>query len=323
MTDCLISVVIPTFNRAHFIGQAISSVAQQTYRPIEVLVVDDGSDDGTESVVATLRDSNRFPNVSLKYFRQDRKGGNAARNLGIQHAAGEWIAFLDSDDQWQAEKLEKQIRLVQSQPQFRAVYCGLQSLNLETGETRLVHNDYRSGNLLSDLLVRDVTAPTSAYMVHRDVFAQVGGFDCELEARQDWEMWIRIATKFQIGAVPEPLTIYCEHNGPRTNSDPLREIRAYQRIRSKYHPHLSAESRRVQHAAEASFYKRMGRVYLRNDLGRFKALRYYLRAVWLQPSDFDHWAALGGWFLPGSLRRGLSSVIGKYLSRFGMVIRSH
>lgn len=353
--NALISIVIPTYNRADLITDALDSVCAQTYRPIELLIVDDGSTDETEAVVnewvegrgtrdlgrglrvegrgskvegqlAALdtRHSTLVSQLSIRYIHQDNLGGNPARNHGIREAKGNYIAFLDSDDAWLPEKLEKQMKKFED-PQVVAVYCGVRHMDFESGRI-LEPSDrlYPEGNLLEQLLVRDVTVQTSAYVVRKSVFDQVGPFDTELQARQDWDMWIRVATAGKIACVPEPLVNFREHAGVRTASNPMKEINGYRAIRKKYAHLLSKASLSCRLQARSAYLKRMGRVHHKHpELNSTKAPLYALSALLTWPFDFDAWAALAGMFLPKGFRQSLHRSWNTVFGRTRLAIRSH
>jgi glycosyltransferase involved in cell wall biosynthesis len=323
----LVSVVIPTFNREHLIVDALDSVLAQGYRPLQLVVVDDGSEDNTESVVLKWAEENAGSlqsGFSLHYVKQQNQGGNVARNRGIRESRGEYIAFLDSDDCWDAMKLEKQCQLFGKGSDVAAVYCGVRHMDAATGKvTEAPPRDYPRGDLLDEMLVHDVTAPTSTYIVRRDVFSKVGAFDETLQARQDWDMWIRVSAHGDIEALPEALVQFRSHDGPRTASNPMREIRAYESIIEKYASLRAQRPARVRRLSKAAFHRRLGRVHFHNGLGRWQALKHYLAAIFYGPLVFDSYAALLGWFIPGSLRRGLHRVWNGALGSTRLAIRSH
>jgi glycosyltransferase involved in cell wall biosynthesis len=321
----LISVVVPTYNRAHLITDALESIRLQDYRPIEIIVVDDGSTDSTSLVITQWFNScTGQPDLSLQYIEQANQGGNVARNAGITAANGDFVAFLDSDDQWHASKLTKQCQLFSYDDRVGAVYCGVQHIALETGlVTESSVRVYPRGFLLDEMLVHDVTAPTSTYVVRKMVFEKVGVFDESLQARQDWDMWIRVAAEFQIDAVPEPLVDYREHSGPRTASNPQREVGAYKTIMAKYSSLRSRRSLAVRQAAKSAFFRRMGRVHFHQKIGVFKALVFYMRAIVAWPFAFDNYAAFAGWFLPASQRSAIHRAWNRVFGDTILAIRSH
>jgi len=316
-----VSVVIPTFNRAHLVQDAVRSAAGQTAAPMEIVVVDDGSTDNTEAVLDGM--ASRLP-VPLVYVRQENAGGNVARNRGVKAAQGAYVAFLDSDDVWHPEKLEKQLAALGTLPGAGAVYCGLREVEVETG--RVLSDPkraYPAGDLFARLLVSDVTAPTSTYLVKRSIMEAAGYFDETLEARQDWDMWIRVARQAPIAVVPEALVDFRHHAGPRTVSDPERELRAYRRIMDKYAGWRAEAGARVTRKARAAYHRRVGRVAFHFQESRGRAVKNYLRAMGADPFAADTYAALLGCVLPRGLRRHLHRVWNGVFGRTALAIRSH
>lgn len=320
----LVSVIVPTYNRAHLITDALDSVYLQTHRPIQLIVVDDGSIDDTKDVVAAWRQKHTDNQFEFNYLMQDNQGGNTARNTGIRAAEGDYIGFLDSDDCWHSSKVTKQIETIEANQEYGAVYCGVQHVDATTGKLlEPTNRKYPEGFILDQLLVQDITAPTSSYLIRKEVFDNVGVFDTGLAARQDWDMWIRIASQYKIGVVAQPLVDFREHPGPRTATNPQREIDAYIYILDKYASIRKTRPLAVRLAAKASFYRRMGRIHFHHKSLRIKPLVYYMMAIAIWPFDFDSYSALGGWFLPRQLRTKLHQ---QWNKRFGdsiLSIRSH
>ncbi len=318
-----VSVVIPTYNRAHLITDALDSVAAQSRTVDEIILVDDGSTDDTEGVVKSWGEK-AGQGIPIIYIRQENAGGNVARNRGIEEAKGDVIAFLDSDDVWAVEKLEKQIAVLKSDPAFGAVYCGVREVVIgSTAQPEVPVRSYPHGDLLDALLVSDVTAPTSCYVVRREVFETAGRFDTSLQARQDWDMWIRIAKNFRIGTIPEALTDLRSHDGPRTISDPTRELNAYKTILTKYAPLRATKSFRIRQAALASYYRRAGRVHYHHMDAPVQAIGYHMRSILTWPLEPDSYAALLGIFLPAGLRKRLHIGWNRIFGRTFLSIKSH
>lgn len=317
-----VSVVIPTYNRAHVLKDAIDSVAGQTCPPFELIVVDDGSTDETAVVLDQLA-SQDWP-FEFRYVQQPNAGGNVARNRGVLEARGEAVAFLDSDDLWWPDKLERQVGLLAQSEKTVAVYCGLREVDLETGAVlRTPSRAYPSGDLSTALLISDVTSPTSTYLVRRAALIEAGLFDETLAARQDWDMWIRVAQCGWIEAVPAPLVDLRHHSGPRTVSDPDRELRAYARILDKYAPLRAAAGGSVRRRALAAYHRRSGRVALRYKGMRGSALTHYFKAIGLEPACADGYAALLGAFLPANARQAIRPAWNAVFGRTPLAIRSH
>ncbi|MCB4458428.1 glycosyltransferase family 2 protein [Leisingera sp. McT4-56] len=319
--DPTVSVVIPTHNREHLICDALDSVQAQSFRDLEIIVVDDGSTDGTRQRVAQWSEASE---LAVRYAGQPQSGGNAARNKGIGKARGRYVAFLDSDDLWHPDKLRKQVELLEARPGYGAAYTGLRETDAESGAViSEPRHAYPEGDLLNDLLVSDVTAPTSAWIARRALFQKAGGFDQGLMARQDWDMWIRLAQCAKIGCVPEALVDLRHHSGPRTVSDPARELAAYRRILEKYAPLRRQRGLRVRLAALSSYHRRAGRVHLHYLNRRGRAIGHYLMALALWPLAADTWAALLGAFLPATLRRQLRTRWNAIFGGTALAIRSH
>jgi glycosyltransferase involved in cell wall biosynthesis len=323
LIDNLISVVIPTYNRQAMIIDALESVRKQSYRPIEVIIVDDGSTDKTADKVNIWLKNNSTQQFTGTLIQQENSGGNVARNRGINESNGIHIAFLDSDDLWLPNKLSKQIHKF-TDDTVGAVYCGMKEVGLGLREEVInPKRSYPQGWLQDKLLVKDVTAPTSTYMIKKEVFQKVGCFDEQLQARQDWDMWIRIAGGYRIQCVPEVLVEYRVHSGVRTATNPDKELMSYNTIRKKYEEILKSQSIFTRLMARASFKKRVGRVNLHYKAKRRLALKLYLHSLLLWPFDFDSWAALLGFFMPKNLRQTTHRLWNGLFGKTSLAIRSH
>ncbi len=318
-----VTIVVPTFERGHLIVDALESIREQTIRPLEIIVVDDGSTDDTQNVVAAWY-AKKGTDIDLHLIRQSNLGGNAARNAGIRAARAPLVAFLDSDDEWHPEKLQKQLEVFARNADFGAVYCGVVETDLERRPVvSPSRRRYPEGQILDKLLISDVTAPTSAFVVRRDVFDRVGLFDIDLEARQDWDMWIRTSSVVDMGAVPEALVNLRHHDGPRTQSDPEREIRAYRAIRRKSSHLLKRQSVFVRAAALSSYYRRIGRVnaWLLDRPGY--AFLCYIYAICIYPFEPNNYAALVGLLIPKNLRKRIRTHWNRHFGATPFSIRSH
>lgn len=195
-----VSVIIPTFNRESFLPSAIDSVLSQTFQDLELIVVDDGSVDGTQALIQEISDS-RF-----KSFQQANKGVSAARNLGIGHASGRWIAFLDSDDRWMPQKLQEQLRALGSRPEFRAVYTD--EIWIRRGRRVNPKKRHRkfSGWIYQHCLPLCIISPSSI-LLERDLLTEIGLFESDYPVCEDYEMWLRLSAEHPILFLPEPLIV--------------------------------------------------------------------------------------------------------------------
>ena len=199
----LVSAIITTHNRKDLVIGAIKSVMDQTYPNIETIVVDDGSTDGTEKYIEeTLKDA------SIRYFyNADMPGGNHARNIGIKHSKGEYLAFLDDDDEWMPSKIEKQVRYYLDNPESAFVGCA-----------RIDEYDFRERYCqnpqlipegdLSKTIFNTFLFTSSCMMVRKDKLLKAGFFDESLEFWQDYELQIRLCQIGKVGMIRENLTLY-------------------------------------------------------------------------------------------------------------------
>lgn len=198
-----ISVIIPVFERRDLIARALASVAAQSLPASEIIVVDDGSSDGTADAVRR-----NFPRVKL--IRQPHRGVSAARNCGIKRAAGDWIALLDSDDEWRADKLQAQAAELARQPAMR--FCHSDEIWIRGG--RRVNPKARhakfGGWIFDKCLPLCCISPSSA-LIHRSVFERVGGFDESLPVCEDYDLWLRITCRYPVLLAARRLVV--KHGG--------------------------------------------------------------------------------------------------------------
>jgi glycosyltransferase involved in cell wall biosynthesis len=202
-----VSVIVPTYRRARFLSQAIASVVTQSYTDFEVIIVDDASNDDTENVVS------RFSDPRIRYIKHEtNKGGAAARNTGIKNAIGDFIAFLDDDDEWLPEKLRRQVEvLCSSSRKCGCVYTGCVKVERESGRILQQKIPTQSGDISDSLLRKNCICSTSSVLLRRECLDKVGLFDEKLPSYQDYDMWIRISKHFDFENIPEPLFIYYLH----------------------------------------------------------------------------------------------------------------
>ncbi len=200
MTNDSVSIIIPTYNRAHVLGRAIRSVFDQRYPHWELLVVDDGSTDATVSLVEGLDD----PRV--RYLPIEHSGVSAARNEGIRQARHSWVTFLDSDDCWLPKKLERELAELHRCPDYRVVYTN--EVWIRRGVRANQKNRHRkfSGWVFAKCLPLCIISPSSV-LLHRDVLVQCGTFDESLPVCEDYDLWLRIAARFPVLFVDEPLIV--------------------------------------------------------------------------------------------------------------------
>ena len=203
-----VSVVIPTYNYAHFLPRAVESVLTQTLPASEVIVVNDGSTDNTPDVLARYGDR-------IRVIHKRNEGLPAARNTGAMLASGDLIAFLDSDDAWLPRKLELQVRRFGSEPDLGLVHCGVRDVDSK-GVPLREHLDGLEGWVALELLLfrrAVILGGGSAAVVRRSAFLEVGGFDTRFRHSEDWDFYYRVASVYKVGFVPEILVHYRLHGG--------------------------------------------------------------------------------------------------------------
>jgi glycosyltransferase involved in cell wall biosynthesis len=217
-----VDVVIPVYNGERFITDALASVVSQTHAPQKIIVVNDGSTDGTGRVVDS------FPStIPIQHVKKANGGLSSARNAGILNSDSHYVAFLDADDLWEPSKIEQQIALFSRSPyrDLGAVYCGTRKV--DACGTLMGRPDARSfetgirGQILDHLIHSNcITGSASSVMIRRDCFATIGLFDESLPTCEDWDLWLRLALHFQFDFVDEPLVRIREHGANMsTNTD--------------------------------------------------------------------------------------------------------
>jgi GT2 family glycosyltransferase len=194
-----ISVVIPTHNRAHTLVRAIQSVVSQTLKPAEIIVVDDGSTDNTREIIAA-----HFPDVLYCY--QNNQGVSAARNKGIELARGEWIAFLDSDDEWLVEKLQCQKDSWSLESSYRVVHSDEIWVRDGVRVNKPRRYQTRQGRIYQYCLPLCAISPSSV-IIEKKLLLEVGCFDETLAVCEDYDLWLKICASYPVLAVSKPLLI--------------------------------------------------------------------------------------------------------------------
>jgi len=206
-----VSIILPTYNRTQLLSQAIESVLDQTYRDFELIVVDDGSEKDTEPVVDTFDEWG-----NIRYIRhKTNKGASAARNTGIEAATGEYIAFIDDDDEWLPTKLEKQVELMDnSSTGVGLIYCWMDYYEYPDKKIREVHPTL-SGDIFEEMLDRQRIGNSSTLLVRAEIVENVGLFDTSLPRGNDGDFIRRITKKYKVDYVPEALVKYYTEHGAR------------------------------------------------------------------------------------------------------------
>jgi len=270
-----ISVVIPTYNRAALLKEALESVFAQTYTDYEVIIIDDGSTDSTEEVISALLTEH----PQLRYIKQANVGVSAARNHGIFEARGEWIAFLDSDDLWFPDKLEKQMAFLAEHPSAGAVCCPFyqyqdgQAKKDEDGNVLCRPWALRTTSVLSfELFATEEWVITPSVLVQKAVLHRAGLFECVLKVDEDYALWTKIARYTEFWFFNEVLG-YCRHHETNVTNDD--EVVDFYNLLSKRLQMVLWSSE--PHIAEL-YKKRIGKYYC-NRAATYRAKQDYKRVA--------------------------------------------
>ena len=284
----LVSVITPTFNRADFVGECIESVLGQTYPNLEHLLVDDGSTDNTQEIVERY-----LPDQRLRFARQANSGQATARNMGLGMARGEYICFLDSDNVWKLDKIERQLKLMQQHPAVDVIY-GNQEVIDEDGNILPMPEHKRmkrySGRITDKLLLDNFVSFNTA-MIRRRCFDKVKGFDQSVRAGDDYDLWLRFSAHFEFLHVPEIFGQYRVMKN-QISTDKERRFNSNKAMLERFiaaHPELVDEAQ--QRFVWSRFHVRRGRT--RASAGRkADAFNDYLTALRLKPFSAAPWRAL-------------------------------
>jgi glycosyltransferase involved in cell wall biosynthesis len=283
-----VSVIIPTYNRAFMLKEAIQSVLDQTYSDYEVIVVDDGSTDNTREVVNALSDKR------VRYVFQENRERSAARNHALSLARGRYIAFLDSDDLFLPTKLEKQVAALEKEQKFGMVYSS--AICTDKQGKRIAPFMYKA--TASGWIYRKVafyvpiTILPTLVMIRTEVLSQVGGFDEKMTRFEDIDMWRRVARRYPILAMQEPLSIFRTHSDNElANQNPDKILRALAYYVNKAFNEDKDESRIFLRRAAA-------RLYLRYGLAIFLSPEWHDSARTFIVHSIKYWPLqIGAYFL--------------------------
>lgn len=271
----MITGIITTYSREiELVERAIKSMLQQSYPVDEIIVVDD-NETGNPLSLDVKKMCAKYPKV--KYIKQNgNQGACAARNLGIANASGEYIGFLDDDDYWMPEKIEKQMnQFLNADSHVGLVYCSGIVKNEETGEEEDYYNIASPCNVtFENQLHEDYIGSTSNPLIKKECFDKVGGFWEILPARQDYEMWIRIAKEFMILGVHDKLFVHTIHGGEQITKNVRKSYTGYKNIYIRYKNDIK------QHPKDRIHFLNW---IIRNRSGiTIEVLMYGLERQWLQ-----------------------------------------
>lgn len=279
-----VSVVIPAYRAARTIVRAVESALNQTAPPTEIIVVDDGSPDGAELARALLPYGAR-----ITLLHKPNGGASSARNFGVTHARGEWIAFLDADDYWELEKLERQLAVLSAHPTVAVIGC--RWYEEEPGRTRCpssIGTMRYCGQVLQlhgrEAFSAAMTIWTGSLLVRRASLGQEP-FVTGLEPAEDRDLWVRLLATHSAYILPDFLATYVQEPGGISRTDPARDYGNMLRVVRIHADLLGPQGQKEE---EANVYCRWASVYLAQRQPR-KALPRALRRLWLQPSSTQAW----------------------------------
>jgi glycosyltransferase involved in cell wall biosynthesis len=275
-----VSVIVPTYNSAHFLTEALDSILDQTWDDFEIIVIDDGSTDETGDVVGSYGDQ-------VRYFYKPNGGPSSARNMGIERARGGYVAFLDSDDLWDPDKLRIQIDFMQKHPDLGLVCTDSVRMGSRERRQRKLRGDH-IGNLFSTLYSNSFVR-TSTVLMTRGCFGEIGCFDEQYRSAEDYDVWLRVARKYPIAYLDQPLATYRKHEHNVSRDKLTLRQNAARVLEAHYDP--NEISSRAYRTRMSDLHLYFGRAYLRvGDLGM--ARKSFYRSLTLTPFRFRsirHW----------------------------------
>jgi len=289
MDSPTISVVVTCYNYGNYLEGCLDSILKQSFTDFEVIVVNDGSTDNTDEVIE------KFKNFGIvKYIKQSNFGQARAKNVGIQNSSGKFIAFLDADDAWEQDKLEKQIPLF-SKENVGVVYSLVRYVN-EQGQT--LNNvksvgkylKPRSGNVTKNLFL-DNFVPFSSSIIRRSCFEKCDTFNESLKMGIDWDLWLRVSTLYEFSFVNEPLLIYrVGHAGQMSKNIEVRQqcsdlimsdfLRSYRHLLSIW----------IIRQAYSFTYCNRGEYY--NKIDKKKSIKYFFKSIFQNPINIQAYKGL-------------------------------
>ncbi len=286
MKKGLVSVIIPNYNYAHYLREAIDSVLAQTYGEIEIIVVDDGSKDDSRAILESYGEQ-------IQAIFQSNQGVAAARNKGAAASDGEYIAFLDADDSWLPTKVEKQVAKFAENSNFGLVHVGVDEVDPE-GHSLVHRLEGAEGAVSATLLMlgrEGVLGGGSGAMIRRTVFEEIGGFDERLSTSADWDLFYRVSERYAVGFVPELLIKYRVHGSNMHTNVAVFEhdmSLAFEKAFASPSPEIAA----IERKAYGGLYQILAGSYFRaGKYGAFAANS--LKSLTHEPRNIRHFLPFG------------------------------
>jgi glycosyltransferase involved in cell wall biosynthesis len=285
----LVSVVVATYNMAGFLALAIRSALAQTYRNIEVLIIDDGSTDATAEVVAPF-----LADARVRYQTQANGGQAVAKNRGIRESTGEYVAFLDADDLWAPDKLEAQIPLFAASRVVGIVYSAFAYIDEKGNQLPHVPDELHRGRVSGPLLISNFVG-FSASVVKRECFERLGSFKESLGMGIDYDLWLRFSTQYEFDYIDRPLLYYRGWPGQMSKNWKTRYLSGIEIMKNFLREFPDAVDKRTANEAWAHTYAGFG--YCMRGSRRREALSLYLRALRFKPDYLPAWRGIAATLL--------------------------
>lgn len=286
----LVSVIIATYNRANYLPLAIESVLNQTYKNLELHIIDDGSTDNTTQVVSQYLSDSR-----LNYYKQTNAGQGAATNRGIRLSKGEYMAFLDADDLWILQKLELQVNAIQSKKDVGVLYSPCFVINGDGNIISRSRDPVHQGVVTGPLLIENFV-PFGTVLVKRECFDELGLFR-EIVTGLDYDLWLRFSTRYRFGYISTPTLYYRVWPGQVTTNS----IRVYEngiRIMQKFLQEFpGVVDKKTENEAWAHTYVGYGECLLKAGQRKWLPLNLYFRALHYKPCYLPAWKAIAKLFV--------------------------
>lgn len=280
--DARVSVIIPNYNYGRFIREAIESVLAQTLQPVEIIVVDDGSTDDSVQIVNSFGER-------VKLIQQSNGGVGKARNTGVNNTTGDLLAFLDADDIWFPNKLEKQVELFQNQPNLDYVSCGMREFDVNgktIGEYIPLTEHWNIEGIL--LFNQPIVASGSAIVVKKEAFKKVGGFDerGDLHPSEDWDFVRRVSEVCSIGAVADILVNYRNHG----NNGHLKIPRFEHAMTLAFEKAFKNKQSNIQNVKRQSYgnlHKILAGSYFKTRQYK-QFIKHSMKSFWMTPQNISY-----------------------------------
>jgi glycosyltransferase involved in cell wall biosynthesis len=299
-----VTVVVTSFNYGRYVGAALESVRAQTMADFECVVVDDGSTDDSVAVIQSFLQDPRF-----RLMKQQNRGVSNARNVGIGLAGAPFIAFLDADDLWRPEKLQRQLDSFHTDPALGVVYTRRTIMDAANDRLPIADSVSPQGQIVGPLFQQNFVCFSSA-MLQTDAAARVGGFDERLGLAVDYDFWLRLARHYPFGVVDEPLVAYRVGHGANLSRRQRERYHVALYVMRRFEKHFDVPACRLTAAevARAETFAHLG--VLSRGSSRRNETGWLLRALRADPGYAPAWRGLVAALVPAAARRWLRRLRG-------------